>query len=152
MEQLEDLESTWTVSNDDRYRHAARAVQWLEGAAVDSNLNFYHFGSHQKQLLGLLYHPEFTSSAARILATQPTAVAQRAMLGFVSQGDLPIEARELVADAFETAVKRGGTMLTTREIQLQYERYNASESQPEETQRVLGRVLDVIEARRKRLR
>ena len=152
LEQLEDLESTWTVSNDDRYRHAARAVQWLEGAAVDSNLNFYHFGSHQKQLLGLLYHPEFTSAAARILATQPTAVAQRAMLGFVSQGDLPIEARELVADAFETAVKRGGTMLTTREIQLQYERYNASESQPEETQRVLGRVLDVIEARRKRLR
>ena len=72
------------------------------------------------------------------------------MLGFVSQGELPIEARELVADAFESAVKRGGTMLTTREIQLQYERYNASENQPEETQKVLGRVLDVIEARRNR--
>lgn len=152
LDQLEDQESTWTVSNDDRYRHAARSVRWLEVAAVDSDLDFYHFGSHQKQLLGLLYHPEFTSSAAKILATQPTAVAQRAMLGFVSQGDLPIEARELVADAFETAVKRGGTMLTTGEIQLQYERYNASESQPEETQKVLGRVLDVIEARRKRLR
>lgn len=151
LKQLEDQESTWTVSSDDRYRHAARAVEWLEGAAVDKDLDYYHFGAHQKQLLGLLYHPEFTSSAAKILASQPTAVAQRAMLGFVSQGDLPIEARELVADAFETAVKRGGTMLTTNEIKLQYERYNASENQPAETQKVLGRVLDVIEARRKRL-
>ncbi|WP_148619083.1 HEAT repeat domain-containing protein [Mariniblastus fucicola] len=152
LDQLEDQQSPWNVSSDDRYRHAARAVQWLEGATTDPELDFYHFGAHQKQLLDLLYHPEFTSSAAKILATQPTAVAQRAMLGFVSQGDLPIEARELVADAFESAVKRGGTMLTTREIQLQYERYNASESQPAETQKVLGRVLDVIEARRKRSR
>ena len=152
LKQLEEQETTWTVSSDDRYRHAARSVKWLESAVVDLDLDFYHFGRHQKQLLGLLYHPEFTGSAAKILATQPTAVAQRAMLGFVSQGDLPIEARELVADAFETAVKRGGTMLTTREIELQYERYNASESQPKETQQVLGRVLDVIEARRKRLR
>ena len=151
LKQLEGQESTWTVSSDDRYRHAARSVEWLESAVADSDLNFYHIGSHQKQLLGLLYHPEFTSSAAKILATQPTASAQRAMLSFVSQGDLPIEAREMVADAFEAAVKRGGTMLTTREIKLQYERYNASESQPEETQKVLGRVLDVIEARRDRL-
>ncbi len=152
LQQLEEQESPWTVSSDDRYRHAARAVQWLEDAVVDAELDFYHFGSHQKQLLGLLYHPEFTSSAAKILASQPTAVAQRAMLGFVSQGDLPIEAREMVADAFESAVKRGGTMLTTREIQLQYERYNASENQPAETQQLLGRVLDVIEARRKAFR
>ena len=150
LEQLGKQESPWTVSSDDRYRHAARAVQWLEVAAVDPQLDFYHFGAHQEEILGLLYHPEFTSSAAKILATQPTASAQRAMLGFVSQGELPIEARELVADAFESAVKRGGTMLTTREIQLQYERYNASENQPEETQKVLGRVLDVIEARRNR--
>lgn len=147
--QLEEKVSPWNVSSDDRFRHAARAVSWLENAAVDPDLSFYNFASHQKQLLGLLYHPEFTSSAAKILATQPSAVAQRAMLGFVSQSDLPIEARETVADAFEAAVERSGTMLTTREIRLQYERYNASENQPKETQKVLGRILDVIEARSK---
>jgi hypothetical protein len=70
----------------------------------------------------------------------------------VSQNELPIEAREAVADAFASAVKRSGTMLTTDEIQLQYERYNASENQPVETQKVLGRVLDVIESRRNSLR
>ena len=149
LEQLEKQESPWSVSSDDRYRHASRAVQWLEESVVDPQLSYYRFAAHQKQLLGLLYHPEFTSAAAKILASQPSAVAQRAMLGFVSQGDLPIEAREMVADAFEAAVKRGGTMLTSNEIELQYERYNASENQPEETQKVLGRILDVIEARRK---
>ena len=147
--QLEKLDSFWAVTSDDRFRHAQRAVEWLEEATVDPELGFYNFGSHQDQLLGLLYHPEFTSSAAKILASQPTAVAQRAMLGFVSQSDLPIEAREQVVDAFESAVNRGGTMLTTDDIELQYERYNASESLPVETQQVLGRVLDIIEARRK---
>ena len=124
-------------------------MEWLEQATADSRLSFYNFGSHQEQLLGLLYHPEFTASAAKILASQPTAVAQRAMLGFVSQSDLPIAARERVVDAFEAAVNRGGTMLTTDDIELQYERYNASESLPVETQKVLGRVLDIIEARRR---
>jgi len=148
--QLEEKVSPWTVSSDDRYRHAAAAVKWLEKTTTDPELNFYNFGTHQQQLLGLLYHPEFTDAAAKILSTQPTASAQRAMLGFVSQGALPIEARETVADAFEAAVERSGTMLTSGEIELQYERYNASESQPEETQQVLGRVLDVIEAQRER--
>ena len=152
LDQLEGKISPWNVSSDDRYHHAARAVEFLETASLDPQLGFYNLGTHQHQLLGLLYHPEFTESAAKILAKQPTAVAQRAMLGFVSQGDLPIESREMVADAFEAAVKRGGTMLTTKEIKLQYERYNASESQPEETQKVLGRILDVIEARRESVR
>ena len=150
--QLEEKITPWDVSSDDRYRHAARAVTWLEESTTDPQLNFYNFGTHQQQLLGLLYHPEFTDAAAKILSTQPTASAQRAMLGFVSQGDLPIEAREKVANAFEAAVKRSGIMLTSGEIELQYERYNASESQPEETQKVLGGVLDVIEAQRNRLR
>ena len=152
LEQLEAKITPWTVSSDDHYRHASRAVQWLEKATVDPQLSFYNFGAHQEQILGLLYHPEFTSAAAKILSTQPTAVAQRALLGFVSQGDLPIEARELVADAFEEAVKRSGTMLTTGEIKLQYERYNASENLPKETQAVLSRVIDVIESRRSKLR
>ena len=152
LEQLVEKVSPWAVSNDDRYRHAARAVQWLEKATVDPQLSFYNFSSHQEQLLGLLYHPEFTEAAANILSTQPTAVAQRAMLGFVSQGDLPIEARTTVVDAFEKAVQRSGAMLTGREIRLQYERYNASEGLPKETQALLGRVLDVLEAKREKLR
>jgi hypothetical protein len=150
--QLEALHSDWNISNDDRYRHAARAVAWLDKLATDPKYRFYNLRAHQDRLLGLLYHPEFTPAAARILASQPTRRAQRALVGFVSQNELPIEAREAVADAFASAVKRSGTMLTTDEIQLQYERYNASENQPVETQKVLGRVLDVIESRRNSLR
>ena len=153
LDQLEKKITPWTVSGDDYYRHAVRSVEWLEKATANPQLSFYNFAAHQDQLLGLLYHPEFTSAAAKILATQPTAIVQRALLGFISQGDLPIGARELVADAFEEAVERSGTMLTSDEIKLQYERYNASENLPKETQAVLSRVIDVIEAQRdKKLR
>lgn len=150
--QLEKLTSPWSVSSDDRYRHAAKSVAWLDRISRDRVYDFYNLRAHQDRLLGLLYHPEFTPAAARILASQPTRRAQNALVGFVSQNDLPLEARQAVADAFEAAVDRAGTMLTTNEIELQYDRYNASESQSAETQALLGRVLDVIETRRKVLR
>ncbi len=50
--------------------------------------------------------------------------------------ELPAEA----VRAFETAIQRNGILLTTQEISLQYDRYEASTAESGETQRVLGRI------------
>lgn len=147
MGQLEKLQSTWAaVSSDDRYAHASRAIEWLGQVSTDPHYGFYNAGHYQRRMLDWLYHPEFTEPAAKILASNPTPAAQQALVSFISQNELPIDARQAVANAFEQAVKTSGTLLTTSEISLQYDRYNASENQPKETQQVLGRVLDIIEA------
>jgi hypothetical protein len=44
-------------------------------------------------------------------------------------------------------VARHGTLLTSGEILLQYDRYNQSETQDRQTQLVLASILDSVEAR-----
>jgi hypothetical protein len=58
-----------------------------------------------------------------------------------------MEQRLEASQAFEKAIARTGTLLTTTEIQQQYDRYNASESQSAEAQKILGQILDAIENR-----
>ena len=53
--------------------------------------------------------------------------------------------RSAAADAFTESVRTHGILLTTDQIRRQYDRYNLSATAPEETQAVLGRLLDAIE-------
>jgi hypothetical protein len=46
-----------------------------------------------------------------------------------------------------SSVKQAGKLLTSHEIRLQYDRYNASETLDKQTQQVLGGILDSIERR-----
>ena len=76
-----------------------------------------------------------------------TPAAQRALVNLASEGALSVEQRKEASKAFEEAIARSGTLLTTAEIQQQYDRYNASENQPVESQQILGQILDAIEDR-----
>ncbi len=146
---LNDLIQPLRLTNLDRRRHAALAVRWLEKVASDpANYSFYNLGAQQDALANLLYLPGFAASGSKILASLGTPKAQRELVNFASQSALPIEDREKVVKAFTEAVKRGGTLLTTREIQQQYDRYNASKTEPEETQKILGSILDVLESQK----
>jgi hypothetical protein len=118
-------------------------------AADRERYSFYNLGTQQKQLTRLLYLPGFAESASQILASLGTPTAQRELVNFASQSGLPVEEREKAVEAFVRSVKKGGTLLTTDEIQQQYDRYNASKNEPEATQKVLGSILDAIEARKR---
>lgn len=145
---LRNLAKPWPVSNDDRRSHALLAVRWL--AKVASNRDTYAFwelGSHQEELTRLLSVPGFTKYAAQILSGVGTPLAQRELVNYASQDGLAFEDRQHLADAFIRSVEKSGSLLTSSEIRLQYDRYNASESQPKSTQELLGRILDAIEAK-----
>jgi hypothetical protein len=57
-----------------------------------------------------------------------------------------LPARQAAVAAFREAVQRCGLLLTTGEIQRQYDRYNQSAREDPATQKVLGLILDCIEA------
>ncbi len=145
---LNDKVQPWKLTNFDRRRHGASAVDWLTKIANDrDHYGFYNLGQQQSQLTRLLYLPGFAESASQILASLGTPAAQRELVNFASQSGLPVDEREKAVEAFVQSVKTGGTLLTTVEIQQQYDRYNASKNEPEATQKVLGTILDAIEAR-----
>ena len=140
----------WALSNFDRRRHGSFAVNWLSKIASDrERYGFYDINNQQQQLTRLLYLPGFAESASQILASLGTPTAQRELVNFASQTGLPVEEREKAVEAFVRSVKTNGTLLTTVEIQQQYDRYNASVNEPEATQVVLGAILDAIEARKR---
>ena len=148
---LSELYDPWRISNVDRRRHAAAAVRWLAKVSSDrERYHFYDLGANHDSLAKLLYFPGFAEEGSKILASLGTPSSQRELVNFASQSGLPVGDREKVVEAFADSVETGGTLLTTVEIQRQYDRYNASKTDSEESQKLLGTILDVIEARSNR--
>ncbi len=145
---LSEMYDPWRLTNVDRRRHASAAVRWLAKVSGDrETYSFYDLGSQHQLLTRLLHFPGFAENASEILASLGTPNSQRELVNFASQSSVPVEVREKVVSAFADSVSNGGTLLTSAEIQRQYDRYNASKTESKETQKVLGSILDIIESR-----
>lgn len=101
----------------------------------------------EEPAISALRTPSLAVHAAPVVAGIATHNAQLALVELASDNNADILDRQAAAQAFAAAVKRRGVLLTTGEIGIQFDRYNASETQTEETQLVLASILDTIEAR-----
>jgi CheY-like chemotaxis protein len=134
------------VGVEERNGQAAQALEWLNHLArVPQGL--YNLRRIEPAVVTALGRPEHSPKAASVLAGLGTATSQKALADLASQSLLPLEVRRAAADAFNDSVLRFGTLLTTPQIALVYDRYNRSETQDRDTQRLLGSLLDAIEAR-----
>ncbi len=146
VDQMVNQVSTFRQDRAQRNRQANVAIRWLAQVAKDRKAySFFGLGRHQEKIQQLIYQPGFSTPVSEILSNIATPEAQRQLLNFASENSLPIDQRQQAVTAFQNAVKRAGILLTTDEILLQYNRYNASETQPKETQQLLSSVLDIIE-------
>ena len=130
-----------------RQRQAISSLAWFSDLAADNKkYGYYDLHSLQDQFESALYVPGLTLGATRVLGFLGSPVAQHALVQIASQQHINLDERQAAVQAFETAVKRHGLLLTTIQILRQYERYNNSRDSKETTQEVLGAVLDVIES------
>ena len=142
--------TTFRQDRVERNRQAKVAIRWLAKVATNrQDYRFVELGRHRAKIQQLIYQPGFLAPVAEILSSIASPESQRQLLDFASENGLPLEQRQKAVDAFQKSVKRSGTLLKTDEIMLQYSRYNASETQPKETQQLLSSVLDIIEAGKK---
>jgi CheY-like chemotaxis protein len=102
----------------------------------------------QSILLSALHVPTLARPAAAVMENVGTPEVQRALVEVASQPSEPLELRDAALASFRHNVQRHGILLTTPEIVRQYRRYNQSESSDRATQRVLGGILDCLEATR----
>lgn len=131
-----------------RQKQAIQSLTWIA--------NLLATGSPYDELIreGALVHQalwskESSSAAISVLAVLGTSDSQQALADYASSLTEPIAARETAAAAFERSVRRFGVQLTRSQVIAQYDRYNASEHADAATQKVLGRVLDAIEGKKK---
>jgi hypothetical protein len=95
----------------------------------------------------VVFVPELTEAALRVLARLGTASSQQMLVALASSGATELTIRRQAATAFAESVARVGPLLTTDEIALQFDRYNASETADAATQEVLGSLLDTLEGK-----
>jgi CheY-like chemotaxis protein len=108
---------------------------------------FYQPAEVQDSIVKAIDQPALALFAADALGMLGTARAQRTLADVASQNDRPLELRQAAAAAFRAAVARQHLQLSTKEILLQYDRYNLSAPLDRRTQAVLGHVLDTIEGK-----
>lgn len=134
------------VSLEERRQQAEQSVAWI-AEIIARDHEIYNLRRIERPLTTALWLPTTNAGAARVLATLGTATSQQSLVDLASQLTQPVEMRQAASGAFAASVAQFGTLLTSTEINLQYDRYNASEGQDEATQRLLAGILDTMEAR-----
>jgi CheY-like chemotaxis protein len=100
----------------------------------------------ERSALSALHVPALSARAIPIIASLGTPECQRALVEVASLATEPFEVRKAAVLAFAQSTRDHGILLTGGEISRQYERYNQSQSQDRATQRILGLLLDSLEA------
>jgi CheY-like chemotaxis protein len=133
----------------ERQRQAQQCLAWLAALSTRTD-GIYDLRPFDRTLDRGLYNAATSAGAAEVLAAVGTPFGQQSLVEHASNLTAPIDQRRIAAAALAKSVDRYGVLLTTAEIQRQYDRYNASRDLDKETQDVLGSLLDAIESRWKK--
>jgi hypothetical protein len=135
------------VTSEERMQQAAASLDALAAlAAKPERYGFYDLIAQQSAVERATATPRLNERAAQVLGLLATPAAQRWLVSLASQNNRAISQRQAAAKAFDAAVQRRGLLLTRDEILMQYDRYNASATRDQQTQQVLGAMLDSIES------
>lgn len=128
-----------------RQRQAVQAMQWLAQLA-QKRQKLYDLHGLEPMLVRALQVPSLAASAAEVLAFLGSPASQTALVELASRGTHSLQLRQAAVDAFAKNVQKFGLLLTTVQIERQYDLYHASAHLPPETRKILGRILEVIES------
>ncbi len=137
------------VDRDRRLEQAMTAIESMQQLATSQSMLVSDLARQQDRLIDALYTAELSPTAAALLAGIGSPRAQSALAELAAQDNLPLVQRRAAATAFDQSIQSFGVLMTRNEIQQQYDRYNASRELSEETQQILGGLLDSIEAPQK---
>jgi hypothetical protein len=145
LEQLALIAPQDFVPAETRLQQALDALDLLAELGR-SKMNFYDLRRVQETVIKALYTPKLSAKAIGVLVHLNSAAGQEALVNVASQLTLPLDVRLAAAKAFREHTQKYGILLTTDQIQRQYQRYNESEKLDAGVQQVLGLILDCIEA------
>ena len=145
LQQLAGLKPQEFVGFEERQRQAAVALDLLAELGRGSN-KFYDMHQVENAVLTALNTPSLSLKAIAVLAEIDSPEAQRALVETAGRTMEPLETRLAAASAFRENIQANGILLTTEEIKKQYQRYNESKNQDAAAQKILGLILDCLEA------
>ena len=131
------------VEASQRLERAAKAMQWI--ADWSAGHEVFHLPRQIDPVYQALFQPQLAEQAMAILANSQTPEAQKALIDLASRSTQPLERRKAAVEALWDNVGKGGVLLTSSEILLQYDRYNQGENLDEASRQVLAAILNCLE-------
>ncbi|MCG8586827.1 MAG: hypothetical protein MI757_19155 [Pirellulales bacterium] len=128
----------------ERTEETRKALDWIT-KITSRPQHLYRLRSLDRQVAQALFDPRLATRAMVALSNLGTPASQRALVNLASTDGLSMKMRRAAAASFEYSVRRFGLLLDTKQLALQYERYNKSEKKDAETQQLMGWLLDAIE-------
>jgi hypothetical protein len=145
MEQLAALMPQEFVPFEERQQQAAQALEMM-AELVKTRAKLYDLGRIQQAALAALNTPALSQKAIAVLAQINSPEAQRALAETAGRDTRSLDIREAAAAAFRQNIQAHGILLTSEEIQQQYQRYNNDKKHDSAAQKILGQILDCLEA------
>jgi hypothetical protein len=128
-----------------RTEQASQALAWLADL-IASDQKVFNVYRVENAVVTALYSPELGAGAIAVLSNLGTAAAQTALVDLASRWTQPLALRTAAAEALWKNTAEHGILLTSRQILLQYDRYNQSRDLDSATQGILASILNCIEA------
>ena len=149
--QLDKLDPLRQVSGELRQRWAEVSLHQL-AILNELSADVYNLNAARGAVLEALLVPKLAPAAIDFLKNDKYPASQRALMEVASRRSLAVEVRRKALSALRHNIDTNGILLTTVEIQRQYDRYNAAGGLDEATQHLLALVLDCLEAPTEKLR
>jgi hypothetical protein len=146
--QLTAIKPRDLVRPEERLRQAGEALDLLAEIGRTSP-KLYDLRRVQNVVLVAMKTPALAPKAVAVLASINSLEAQQTLVAIASRDSAPIELRQSAAEAFRTNVQANGVLLGEQEVRRQYDLYNKSETADKASQKVLGLILDCLEAPKK---
>lgn len=145
LERLYDKSGVNVVAPEVRLAQSRQAIAAIL-QLTSTHPEIYELENANALLDRLLATPSLLNEALEFASTIKTPYAQTELARLAGDVRLSVEERGRVVDAFQRQLSANGSLLRGPDVAAMYDRYNASETEDVQTQRVLSRLLDVYEA------
>jgi hypothetical protein len=132
-----------------RLEQARKALGWIKTVIENAQegRKIYHFEELEDAVYRALRSEVRVVQGLELAAVIRSAAVQAALYEVAANSVYPPELREKAATFFGKSLDSFGVLLRGQQIQRLYDRYNASEFEPKETQELLGKLIDLVEER-----
>lgn len=146
VERLLSMPGCQPVPFDVRTHHAGWAIAAIAQLG-EQPVSWLDVRTFSRSAEHALYAPATMRAAASVLANAGTASGQSELVQLAARISLPVATRELAALAFARSVAKHGILLTSDQIQEQYDRYNINAGRNRDTHKVMLIILEAMEAK-----
>lgn len=144
IQKLNDRASVAPVPAEIRLKESKSCAAAL-GSFLVEHPSIYELDDVNALLRRLLATPALFDEGLELAATVKTPYAQKALVELAGDTRFGVAVRRGAVDAFERQLAANGLLLRGPDVVAMYNRYNASEKEDAQTQKVLSDLLDVYE-------